>query len=253
MFIVGRTQMIEDPDLGRRIDRIAEAGFEGVELCLEGRDFAPLDLSDAQFAQALARIESHALQWNSLSFHQDYIHDDELLDKTIAAIPMAAQIDSRVFVISGGRLQDRGEDWTRLVERTRALANAAEEAGVKLALESEPGFVVDSTVRLLALIDEVGSDALGANLDLGHAFLQDPDPVDAIRALGDRVFHCHVEDMGTGVHKHLVPGQGDMDLPALFRALHEIGFEGGLALDLYGVDYVAVAEQCLPMLKGLAE
>lgn len=251
MYIIGRTQMIEEEDLGTRIDRIAEAGFDGVELCLEARDFTPLDLGENDMRSAVRRIEKRGFAWNSTSFHQDYIHSDELFQKTLEAISHAALIDSRVLVISGGKLRSYEEDWPVLVERTRALAEEAESRGVKLALEFEPGFVVDSTESLVKLMDAVGSDAFGANLDLGHAFLQDSDPTASIRTLGERIFHCHVEDMGSGVHKHLIPGTGDMDLPALFAALGDIGFQGGLALDLYGVDYVAVAKDCLPMLKDL--
>ena len=57
--------------------------------------------------------------------------------------------------------------------------------------------------------------------------------------------------MKTGIHNHLLPQEGDMDLRAYLRTLAEVGFSGGLALDLYKLDYAAVAPGCLAYLRGL--
>ena len=43
---------------------------------------------------------------------------------------------------------------------------------------------------------------------------------------GEKIVHCHVEGMGTGVHKHLLPWEGDMDLQGIVNALKEIEFSG---------------------------
>ena len=120
-----------------------------------------------------------------------------------------------------------------------------------LAEEFEPNFIVGSTAELERLFDEVDSDSLCANLDVGHAFLTDPDPEDSIHRLGDKIVHCHIEGMGAGVHKHLLPWEGDMDVRGIFNALRDIGFSGGLALDLYRDDYEDIAEKSVRFLKDL--
>ncbi len=58
----------------------------------------------------------------------------------------------------------------------------------------------------------------------------------AIASLEGKVAHCHIENMGTDVHCHLLPWQGDMDLAGYIGALRGIGFDGPLALDLYNED-----------------
>ena len=82
-------------------------------------------------------------------------------------------------------------------------------------------------------------------------FLCDPDPIQSIHQVGKKVAHCHIENMKAGVHNHLLPYEGDMDLADYLKALAEVGFEGGLALDLYKHDYEAVAGDCISYIRGL--
>jgi sugar phosphate isomerase/epimerase len=136
-------------------------------------------------------------------------------------------------------------------QRTRLLVEAAEACGVTLANEFEPGFVIGSTMELLRLFKALPSPNLGANLDLGHAFICDPDPLESIRQLGSKIVHCHVENMPRGVHDHLLPQEGDLDLKTCLEVLAQVGFEGGLALDLYKYDYEAVAPEALQYLHSI--
>ena len=44
--------------------------------------------------------------------------------------------------------------------------------------------------------------------------------------------NIHIEDMIQGIHEHLMFGQGTMDFPPIFRALHEIAYKGGIHVEL---------------------
>jgi sugar phosphate isomerase/epimerase len=57
--------------------------------------------------------------------------------------------------------------------------------------------------------------------------------------------------MAQGVHDHLLPHEGDMPLAEYIRALGEVGFSGGLALDLYKHDYEAVAPAAIACIRAL--
>jgi sugar phosphate isomerase/epimerase len=56
-----------------------------------------------------------------------------------------------------------------------------------------PGFVVYNPETLLRLRTAAG-DSLGANFDPSHLFWQGIDPVEAIKALDDAIFHVHAKD-----------------------------------------------------------
>jgi len=209
-------------------------------------------LTPALAAAVRERVQALGLRPHSVSYHKDYVYDDRQFDLTRRAIGLAPEFGAQVFVFSGPfRRTGDAAEWERMVERTRQLARLAESRGVTLAEEFEPGFVVGSTADLLRLFEEVGSDSLAANLDLGHAFLCDPDPLGAIRRLAPRIVHGHIENMRAGVHEHLLPHEGDMNLADYLRALARAGFQGGLALDLYKHDYEAVAPDAIAYLRRL--
>jgi sugar phosphate isomerase/epimerase len=42
----------------------------------------------------------------------------------------------------------------------------------------------------------------------------------------------HLEDMRAGNHEHLMFGQGEIDFPPVLAALDEVGYRGGLHVEL---------------------
>jgi len=253
MKILGRTQPLARYPILDCLAVIQRLSFDGVEICLENPDLA-LDRLDAGLILAVReRVAELGLAPRSISYHKDYIYDDALFAQTKRAIALTPDFGADVFVFAGGPKRTGGEaEWQRMIERTRELVAVAEAHGVTLAEEFEPGFIVGSTAELLRLFEAIPSPHLAANLDLGHVFLCDPDPLAAIRQLGGKIAHGHVENMKAGVHDHLLPHEGDMDLPAYLGALREIGFAGGLALDLYRHDYEAVAGDAIAYLRSIA-
>jgi len=252
MKIFGRTQPLSRYPIQQCLEVIKRLGFDGVEICLENKDLAPASLTDEVVEAVRAKVADLRLQPYSISFHQDYIYNDTLFELSKRAIRLTRDFGADVFVFSGCRKKtgDRAE-WDRMVERTRALVEVAAEHGVVLAQEPEPLFVVASTDDLMRLFDEIPSPYLAANLDLGHVFLSDPDPIASIRRVGSKIVHIHIENMRHGVHDHLLPHEGDMDLAAYLRTLTEVGYQGGLALDLYKYDYEGVAGKCIAYLRDL--
>jgi sugar phosphate isomerase/epimerase len=56
-----------------------------------------------------------------------------------------------------------------------------------------PGFVVYSPETMLRL-REIAGPSIGCNYDPSHMFWQNIDPIEAIRILGDAIFHVHAKD-----------------------------------------------------------
>ncbi len=252
MMIFGRTQPLARYPILDCLPVLHRLGFDGVELCMENDDLAPAIVTPHLAAEVRARATA-LFRAYSVGYHKDYIYDDTFFELTKRAIALTPDFGANILVFSGThkRTGDAVE-WQRMIERTRALVDVAASYGVVLAQEFEPGFIVGSTADLLRLFDEIPSPHLAANLDLGHVFLCDPAPLDAIRQIGDKIMHCHVENMARGVHDHLLPTEGDMDLGAYIRTLAEVGFTGGLALDLYKYDYEAIAPAAIAYLRQWA-
>jgi D-psicose/D-tagatose/L-ribulose 3-epimerase len=126
-------------------------------------------------------------------------------------------------------------DWV-VAGLARAAKRAASE-GVLLALEPLNRFETDianTTDHALALVDAVGSPALGAMLDTFHMNMEDRDIAAAIRKAGKRIAHFQANEN----HRGFV-GDGHIDWPGVARALVAVGYEGPITLEPFRRDDVA--------------
>ena len=75
----------------------------------------------------------------------------------------------------------------------KAAAFAAGHGVDKICVEMHPGFCVYNTETMLRLRREVGKE-IGVNFDPSHIFWQGIDPIEAIMAFGDAIYHMHAKD-----------------------------------------------------------
>ncbi len=123
-----------------------------------------------------------------------------------------------------------GQAYEYLLDSLDSILDYAEECGIRVGIEYEPELLVECTEEVLALIEDVGRDSLGVNLDVGHAAVYGEDPAEAIRQSAGHITGVHLEDIVGGVrgkHYHRIPGEGDLDFRAIFDALDDIDYGGG--------------------------
>jgi len=121
------------------------------------------------------------------------------------------------------------------------LAELAEATGVELALYPHAGFWMETDGAALSLAEELDSRRVGVCFNLCH-FLkvqEGTDPGATLRAAGERLFAVTVNGAdldGDSWAKLIQPlGAGDHDLGGLLRLLDEVGFEGPVGLQAYGI------------------
>ncbi len=252
MKFSGRTQpLYPQYRVLEALEVIKRLGFDGVEICLEVDEMAPAQLTEELVSSIYEKTLAVNLFPHVIGYHKDYIYNDEEFAQTQTAIRLAPAFGAEILVFSGtAERTGDADEWQRMCARTRTLVQLAEDCGIVLAQEFEPGFIVGSTQDLLRLFEEIPSPNLAANLDLGHVFLCDPDSLNSIRQLGSKIVHGHIENMARGIHNHLLPQEGDIDLGSYLQVLATIEFTGALALDLYSYNYEAVAPEALAFLKA---
>ena len=125
----------------------------------------------------------------------------------------------------------RHEAMIRLHEGLERVLDHAEGAGVDAAFEPEPGMLIETCEEWAELHRR--HPRLMLALDTGHCLVtQDIDPADAVRRYAPHLGTVAIEDMRRGEHVHLPFGEGDMDIPAILRALDEIGYERLVSVEL---------------------
>lgn len=103
------------------------------------------------------------------------------------------------------------------------LAQQAAPLGVALGLENRyHAYQIPSLPEMSLLLERFAGAPLGLWYDCGHAWVQElagiAPAADWLGALGPGLVGCHLHD-AKGSQDHQAPGAGDMDWPALTKAL----------------------------------
>lgn len=77
----------------------------------------------------------------------------------------------------------------------RTIDQMARGAGVRVCIEMHPHNLVYNPATLVRLIERLGTNHIGAEMDPSHLFWQGIEPIAAIQYLGDRVFHAAAKDV----------------------------------------------------------
>jgi sugar phosphate isomerase/epimerase len=218
--------MFRDIAFEKMLDYVAGKGVQVVEINCGGyvgdTYCKPADLlkNDAACTAFKDAIESRGLEISALSAHANPLHPDPAIGEPhrtaiTNAIRLAEKLGLDTVVTfsgcPGGGPEDKTPNWVTcpwppdfsqtvkwqweavLLPYWQETARFAQEHGVRIAIEMHPGFCVYNPETALALRDAIGS-TIGTNFDPSHLFWQSANPVHAIRALGDSIYHFHAKD-----------------------------------------------------------
>ena len=198
-------------------------------------------------------MDGIGLEIASASYHADAEPLNQRRSNTSKAVRAAEWLGVDVLIINAERTKEdeKEKQWRDLVDWLKDLTVSAEKSGVNVAIEPEPLLVVNDTDDMIRLMEEVGSPNLKVNLDIGHAYITDPDLPGSIKRLGSAIVHAHIEDIKDKVHNHLELGQGDIDFAAMHGAFMGIGYDRYYTVDLFrlGDDPSGVATRTLAALR----
>ena len=251
---------------------LAELGYEGVALTLDYRTINPLEAGWQKVAEKVRRqleqLKLRCVIETGARFLLDprRKHQPTLISNTstgqserhrllVQAIDVASTLGTDIVSFWSGAPDEsspESKSIARLVGWCWELADFAAKMRVRIAFEPEPGMFIDTMLRFQELNDRVKRGNFGLTLDVGHVHcLNDGSIVDHIRRWKDKLWNVHIEDMRKGVHEHLMLGDGEMDFPPILRALDEIGYEGGVFVELsrHSHDAVNTARKALAFLK----
>jgi L-ribulose-5-phosphate 3-epimerase len=245
------TNGLADNRLTDALDVLADLGYDGVALTLDVHHLDPFSPSlDEEVPRLRRELAARGLDvvvetggryvLDPRRKHRPTLLDDDpgpRRDLLIRAIGIAAGLGARVVSLWSGALPaglDEPAAWERLVAEVGALLPSAEEHGVRLGFEPEPGMLVDRIAGVERLVAALGAPAaLGVTLDLGHCHCLEDTPVaDCVHRVAGRLVNVQIEDMQRGVHEHLPFGEGEMDFPPVLGALRAAGYRGLIGVEL---------------------
>ena len=219
--------VVLDKPLEEALDIVKGWGLDAIELGCGG--FIPknhvnpgeLLKDEKKRKRLLDAVEARGLMISALSCHGNIVHPqksiaDQHRSDFRETVELAGKIGvERICMFAGcpgGSEKDVTPNWItcpwpdyfseavkwqweeRLIPVWKEEAAFARKHGVKMiALEMHPGDAVYHPGKLLKLREAVGKE-IGCNFDPSHLFWQGIDPIAAIRALKDCIFHVHAKD-----------------------------------------------------------
>jgi D-psicose/D-tagatose/L-ribulose 3-epimerase len=229
-----------DAPLEQTLERIAAAGYDGVEIPGEPDAFDPASVRRALANSGLVPVGLTASCMVPAT-RRDLAHPDptaraDAVGYLVACLRFAAEIGAPLTqMLPSGEtrlapIRTRAEERAWSVAAMQDAAREAERLGVKISVEPlnrYEAYLVTNADEALAYVAAVDSPWVGMTLDLFHAHLEEPDIRKAILKAAPRLLHVHVADTNRqGL------GRGHLDVAACLHALQTIRYDGSIVLEV---------------------
>ncbi|MGL4512766.1 MAG: sugar phosphate isomerase/epimerase family protein [Lacipirellulaceae bacterium] len=237
--------------------RVAAIGYRGVELLADVPHAWPAGLLDQQKRLIADTLVETGLEISNVNaFMMNAVADPRQpywrpswtepdphyrairREHTKRALRLAAELGAaRITTEPGGPPEDyatREEGLRRFRDELMPCVEVAEEVGVDLLIEPEPGLTIERFQQYEEFVAQIDSRRVALNFDVGHAYCVGEDPQDWVARMAPHTRHYHLEDIAASrVHQHLVPGDGSIDFDATLKAIHSTSYTGWLTVELY--------------------
>ncbi len=233
-------------------ESISKAGYTGIEIMCDTPHAFPGQLSDPDILGIKEALKRHHLAISNLNafmmcavkdfHHPSWIEKDEdfrriRIQYTLDCIDLAAKLGAKTISTEpGGPLDgmDRETAVSIFSDGLKEVLPRAEEKGIMLLIEPEPDLLIQTSDEYLSFMKNFSHPNLGLNLDLGHFYCVGEDPAEVVLKLKDHTRHYHLEDIPKSrEHRHILPGQGGIDMKQVLQAIQNTGYEGFVTVELY--------------------
>lgn len=230
-----------------RLKRITELGFQAEIWDWTKHDIKAIAKSGATFSSMTGYVTGTLA---------DEEGADELLRTARLSIPVARELNCPRLNLHGTGLDGQGLPvvkseivtgamWLKAVDTLKRIADLGEEEGVTFVLENlneavdHPKTPFAKAADTIALVAAVNRPSLKLNLDLYHAQIGEGNLIELCRTALPHIGEIQVAD----VPGRQEPGTGEINYPAIARALNEMGYRGTIGMEAWpsGDDELALS------------
>ena len=235
------------------IQFLADTGYRAIGITIDHGWLSPRDDGPAVQLQQI----KHALQQNEMIsvietgarflldprnkheptlLNPDPVKSAQRIDFLKYCIDVAAELGSRCVSIWSGITppgSNKHDSMETLVRNLALVLQHADDRNVDIGFEPEPGMLIDTTGRFERLMHLIDSPRLKMTMDIGHLYCMSEVPIaEYLDRWQDHIINVHIEDMVSDKHEHLMFGDGQIHFPPVIEALHQIGYQDGIYVEL---------------------
>lgn len=239
----GHTMGAPGRDIYECIRLFKEIGYDGIEVRVaDNGQINSETLTDEEAARIYAAACKEGMEFSSLvSYYQDFVGEetrDSVIGNLKRVIDIAAILHCPIVRLYGGTEAHVHPEfwfndvWSRTVSGIREVAEYAQKANVRLAIETHIGSLTMSIRDTLRLIEDVNMPNVGILFDYAWIELAGEEfGKEAVRKAADHIFHVHVKDWKLESRRPLkktscLMGEGTVAWDEVLRELKEIGYHG---------------------------
>jgi D-psicose/D-tagatose/L-ribulose 3-epimerase len=223
------------------LEKLAETGYDGVEI--------PLFEGDVDEYEKLGKLlKKHGLGSTGVAVMPDEAHSPVSPDANnrggavehltrslecaaaLGADAVAGPLQQPLGAFTGeGPTEDEKK---RAAEVHREAAEVAAKHNVMMCVEPINRFenyMITTMAQAAEAVQRVNHPNFTSMYDSFHANIEEQQPAESVRKHGNIIGHVHISENDRGI-----PGRGHIDFPELFRALHEINYDGWLTIEAFG-------------------
>ncbi|MDD2460891.1 MAG: sugar phosphate isomerase/epimerase family protein [Kiritimatiellia bacterium] len=224
-----------------KAERLKAIGYDFIEGGVGGT-FKPT-MPDAEYEAELAKLKQSALPFRSCNGFIPSTYrltgpettHDTALEYAVTACRRAdlLGVPCIVFGSGGARKLPDGFDASKgreqFIDFCSKLGDRIQDLKVTIVLEplnKGETNLLNSVTEGIAYVDAIDRPRIQLLADFYHMMKEDEGP-DAIRKAGARIRHCHIAEL----EGRKAPGTKGEDLSRYFKALHDIGYTGGVSCE----------------------
>ena len=243
------------------IDDVASLGFRGIQI----RSNAMEEFGGPQPLRDL--LEKHNLTFVALSsggVSVDAVEADEIT-KHVAHAKFLRDAGGKYLQVTDDRPKNRAiteADYKKLGHLLTELGKQTADLGISLGYHNHMGSLGERPEEVDQILAATDPRYAKLELDIAHYLQGGGDPAKAIEKYSDRLLFLHIKDVeklpaGTDSKKNyrfVELGRGQVDLPAVFRAIHKVNFRGWAIVELDDVpDKSRTPKECAAISKKYLE
>lgn len=280
------TSPFAETPLGDVADWTAASGFTTLEIAawpaydgvtrryagtshIDVEDISPTRASEVVDDMTQRGLEISGLGYYPNPLHPDHEHRRVVIDHLKKVIVAAERMKVPVVntFMGADRTLTQDENWEQATKVWPEIISAAEESGVRIAIENCPmifskdewpsGNNLAYNPKIWRRMLEEFGEAIGLNFDPSHLVWLMIDIEGAIDEFGSRFYHFQAKDMmidyrglhdngtlsaGIGWQIPRLPGLGDIDWGRVFSALYRVGYDGPIIIEHEDRDFEATDE-----------
>jgi hydroxypyruvate isomerase len=218
----------------QRIEKVAVAGYNAVELVNEYKNFTKEDYARFRAKKHELHLTVDATSGISHSLC-DASQRDAFLDEVRAKLPVLEELEcNKLIILSGDKVpgQSPQQMHQNCIEGLKRAADIAAAKNVGILLENidpeeNPKYFLTSVSEGFEIVRSAGAPNVQFLYDFFHDQIAEGNLLAKLEKNLDLIGVVHIADV-PGRHD---PGTGEINYPNIFRKLGQLGFNGYVAME----------------------